>query len=431
MTPAERKQKITEIARRLAERLERDWPDDDAHINDLEDLAERVGRDVMREVTAELLREQAARRQRNQTACACGAAARFKRCVPLTLVTLHGRFRVARPYYYCAHCRKGACPLDQEWHLGPAHTTPTVQDLIAGLAAEISYVQLPHVLRRCRLPVRLSIKSREQIAQRVGARVAPAPPRSAPPTSRGLGVAVDGAMLPLRFGHHQEVRCGVIYEPDEAPRTPAGEARLRKEYFATLDSREALVQAVCQRVAERRATPEAVVAALGDGAAWIWDGYAKYLPGRVEILDFYHASEHLGTVATALHGSGRKAEKAAQSWLGEQLHALKHDGPTALLGWLRGWEPAGAAAQEVRRQALGYFERNEGRMQYPRYEAQGLPIGTGAIEGACKHLVSDRFRGSGMQWMPASAEPLLHLRAALLTQPDLDLRAYVTQPNLA
>ena len=433
MIPKARRQKIEEIARRVVERLEREWPEHEAHINELEDLAERVGREVMHEITAELLHEQAARRKRGHTACACGGEAAFKGSYLLWLVTLHGRFRVGRPYYYCDRCQSGACPLDAEWGLGPANTTPTVQSVVAALSAMVAYVQVPALLRRVRLPVRLAVKSIEQIAQRVGAQVAPAPPLVTAKATRPLAVAVDGAMLPLRYGHHQEVRCGVVYEPDaDAGRTPAGEASLRKEYRATtLGSRDDLVRAVCERVAARRPTPEWPVAALGDGAPWIWEGYARYLPHRVDILDFYHVSERLAILAGTVYGEGREAAKAALAWQEERRKELQKEGPEPLLSWLRAWEPANAAAAEVKRQQLGYFEGQQGRMDYPAYLAAGLPIGSGAVEGACKHLVDDRFRGSGMHWHPATAEPLLHLRAALLTEPNLDLRRYVSPPNLA
>src|SRR5207302_4672377 len=128
---------------------------------------------------------------------------------------------------------------------------------------------------------------------------------------------------------------------------------------------------------------------------------------------------------------GREGEKAALAWHAERQKELGKQGPQPLLATMRQWEPKSETAAEVKRRELGYFERNEARMDYPAYRAAGFPIGSGAIEGACKHLVSDRFRGSGMQWQPATAEPLLHLRAALLTQPDLDLRPYVTQSRLA
>jgi hypothetical protein len=163
---------------------------------------------------------------------------------------------------------------------------------------------------------------------------------------------------------------------------------------------------------------------LGDGAHWIWEGYARQLPERVEILDFYHACQHLARGAQARHP---RDPGAAASWLAEQRHELRHLGPWRLLRELREWEPPGkgrTAARKVRDEETGYFERNQRRMDYPRYTRAGLPIGSGAVEGACKHLVTARFKQAGMRWGRETAEPLIHLRAALLTNPDLDLRPY-------
>ncbi len=130
MTPEERHRKLQEIAAHVVQRLEQEWPAADAHVNELEDLAERVGRELMREVSETLLRERAPRREGNQTACACGGRADYRGDQWLTLVTAHGRIPVERAYFYCAHCRSGHCPRDRQWGLGPAHTTPTVQALV-------------------------------------------------------------------------------------------------------------------------------------------------------------------------------------------------------------------------------------------------------------------------------------------------------------
>ena len=423
MTPEERHRKLQEIAAHVVERLEQEWPAADAHVNELEDLAERVGRELMREVSETLLRERAPRREGNQTACACGGRADYRGDQWLTLVTAHGRIPVERAYFYCAHCRSGHCPRDRQWGLGPAHTTPTVQALVADCAAEIAYTKVPRWLRRLRLPIHLGVKSVEEMAQRLGERVQAAPPAVKTAATRPLAAAVDGVMLPTRDGY-KEARSGVIYEPDwDAGRTPEECGALRKEYVGTLESRESLVQAVAARVEQRRPTPQTKVAALGDGAHWIWEQYALHLPERVEILDFYHVCEHLGQVAGAWHGAGTPA---AAHWVKGMKEALLTVGPGPLLQSLAAWQPESEGAREVQRQEVGYFSGNQERMNYPEYLRLGFPIGSGAVEGACKHLVSERFKKTGMRWNKATAEPLLHLRAALLTEPDLDLRRYVS-----
>lgn len=308
--------------------------------------------------------------------------------------------------------------------MGPGRTTPGVQDLIPALAAFGAYQAVPTLLARVRPPVHLGVKTVEWIAQRWGAAIAPAPPREYGPAERPLAVAADGVILPLRGGG-KEARCGVIYEPEwNAARTPTACAGLRKEYFATLESRDTLLAPLCARADARRPQPGTVMAALGDGADGIWDGFAQYLSNRVEILDFYHMSERLGVIAKAMFGSGAAGERAARQWREAPEQELQAWGPRKLLEALDAWEPATTAGQKVREDQLRYFGNQRHRMNYPEYLRQGFPIGSGAVEGADKHVVSDRFRGTGMRRKSKTAEPLLHARAALLTQPNLDLRTY-------
>jgi hypothetical protein len=417
----EREARIRRIADRMTERLQREWPDGKASINELEDLAERLGREVMREVTTEVLRDQSQQRQGNQSACACGQQAFYRGQYPLKVVTASGRVRLRRAYYYCAHCGKGHCPLDREWGLGSANTTPRVQDIAAGLAALVAYVQVPAVLQRVRLPLHLGVKTIEEITQAVGERIANHGPLGPAHSGRAIAVAADGVMVPTYAGN-REARCGVVYEPEWNPaRTPAAEAELRKEYVGTLTSREQLMEELCQRAQRRRPNPWTLVAALGDGACWIWEGYALHLPNRVEILDFYHVMEHVTVVAAAQYGD---STDLAAAWRERIRKNLQRYGPGSLLRSVRQWQPSTPAAAETKRRELGYFEKNQARMRYPDYLRQGLPIGSGAVEGACKHLVADRFKGAGMRWKDATAEPVLQLRAALLTRPNLDLRPY-------
>jgi hypothetical protein len=424
MTPSERHARLREIAERVVERVEREWPTDGADITEAEDLVERVGREMMRELTEELGGEEAQRRCGNRAACPeCRQAALFRGYQSLTVVTLHGRVSVSRAAYYCRQCRAGFCPVDRRWRLGPANTTPAVQALVAALAAEVAYVQVPGLLARVGVPVYLGVTTVELLAQRLGAAIRAEPLVRDTPAERPLAVAVDGVMTPLRTGN-KEARCAVIYEPAarNTPESPAGEADLRKEYVGTLGERDQLVQEACRRVELRRPTPQTKVAALGDGAPWIWAGYAAHLPQRVEILDLFHALQHVAVVAAARF----KAEPAAaRDWQEEQRRQLLSVGPQPLLDALRAWTPSTQSEAHIKRRELTFFRNNRHRMNYPRYLRDGWPIGSGAVEGACKHLIADRFRRTGMRWKRHTAEPLIHLRAALLTHPQLDLRAYV------
>jgi hypothetical protein len=420
MSPEERQRQIREIAARVAERLAEQWPETGAHVNDLEDFAERMGQEVQREVSEHVLREEAQRREGNHCACPCGDEATFQRLHGLWILTAAGRLRVRRAYYHCEGCGKGCCPSDGRLGLGPANATPTAQARLAVLSALEPYVQVADLIFQLGLPLQVDLKSTERVTQAVGARLmAVGPPRPYGLTTRPVAVGFDGVMVPTWDGK-KEARVGVIYEPDpEAPRTPAGEAQLRKEYFATTGSRESLVAAVCGRAQERAGG--GVVAVVSDGAALEWVDLNRYLPRRVEILDFYHVVERVGEVARAMYPG---EAKQALGWQAAMKKELFEIGPWELLRALAAWNPEGAEAQEVRRVQLAYFQRQRERMRYPEYRRRGFPLGSGAVEGACKHVVVDRLRGSGMRWKPATAEPVMRLRAALITQPRLDLRPF-------
>ncbi len=423
--------KIRMLTEAYAERLRQLWPEGTKDITRLEEISGKVGGETLRELTEELVREQAERETVQETACPdCAGRTRYKGRYEQEVVTAQGRVRVCRAYYHCSACKRGGCPLDRAWGLGPANSTPTVQARTAVLGVWVPYARQPELARQLGLAWSLDVKTGERITQRVGAAVRQAPPEG-PGTAEGsrtaegpVAVAADGVFLPTRKEGWKEARCAVVYEPDrEADRSPGACAGLRKEYLGGLEDREAVLQRACQR-AQARAPAGQKVAALGDGAHWIWDGYAEHLPERVEILDFYHACQHLAKVAQAMHPGD---PEAAAAWLEKQRDELRHIGPWQLLDALREWNPKGRgsqAARKVRDEESGYFVRNQERMRYPSYARQGMPIGSGAVEGACKHLITARFKQAGMRWNRATAEPLIHLRAALLTHPNLDLRPY-------
>src|SRR5688500_488937 len=417
--PAEREEQIEALIRQYREHLEQTLPAGPLDINQIEDLAGRMGHEVQRDLTERLVREEVEREEGNQAACPCGGKARFRGRYPQEIVTAAGRLRVRRAYFYCGACGKGHCPADARLGLGPANTTPMAQARLAVLAAVATFVQVPDLVAQLGLPLQLDIKSTERVAQQVGRRVAQSHRRPYGKAERIVVIGFDGVMYPTWEGY-KEARTGVVYEPDwKASRTPAAEAGLRKEYFATSGSRESLVRAVCLRARERAGGQAVVV--VCDGAALDWVDLDPYLPARVEVLDFYHVLERVGTVAGVLHPGDREA---AAAWRAAMKQELLTFGPRKLLEALREWQPEGEAAQEVKRVQLAYFERQRERMNYPDYLRRGFPIGSGAVEGACKHVVADRFDGSGMRWKPETADPVMHLRAALLTQPRLDFRQF-------
>lgn len=160
------------------------------------------------------------------------------------------------------------------------------------------------------------------------------------------------------------------------------------------------------------------VVVLGDGAHWIWDLAAEHFGAeRIEIVDYWHATEHVWTVGRALYGDRTEpADSWAEAWC---VDLLEH-GPEPWLAALRLVEPPDAAAAEVVRMERGYFTTNAARMAYPTFRARGLPIGSGAVESAAKHVVQVRMKRSGMRWSDAGGQAVLALcayRASLRSLP--------------
>jgi hypothetical protein len=138
--------------------------------------------------------------------------------------------------------------------------------------------------------------------------------------------------------------------------------------------------------------------------------------GRLDavILDFYHASEHLGDLAKAMHGAGTEAAVACHArW----SHRLKHEGGPMMLDELRGLTPPGSgSARAVWQETVTYFEDQVHRMDYPRYRARGWQIGSGPVESACKRVVGQRLKCAGMRWGEVGSDGVCHLRALFLSE---------------
>jgi hypothetical protein len=151
--------------------------------------------------------------------------------------------------------------------------------------------------------------------------------------------------------------------------------------------------------------------AISDGGAGIEDFLRDNFPrAEVVILDFYHAAGHLSDWAKAWHpDDAAAAGRLAAGW----CHRLKHEGGAAVLEALAALDVSGraAAVREAHRQLVGYVTNQVHRMDYPAYRAKGWQIGSGPVESACKQVVGQRLKGSGMRWSEAGADALCHLRA--------------------
>lgn len=367
--------------------------------------------------------------------CKCGGRQYVRRQQARTLRTLVGPVSYVRPYYYCQACGSSRVPLDEALGQDARDVTAGVVRLVAEFGAHVSFGTTATLLEKANRAVALSARQVETIAEAVGAQAAnvqqtavaqaaQTPLAQAPhPHLRLVGTApleprtwiieMDGVHAPLRDGTWQEVKCGLVYRHDQRVEISKDRGVLLQKLRCALRGgvAEFRQQLWAQLIAAGvRENDQLVV--LGDGAAWIDETVAELFPQARRILDFFHVAEHLWEVARARFGEGTSA---AKRWMGAKLEQLKQGGWARVCRALKQLRLAGAAAQ-TRDQTVGYLERHATQLAYDKYQAAGLPIGSGAIEGTCKHLVTSRCKQAGMRWSTAGLDALLALRCQVLNE---------------
>ena len=154
------------------------------------------------------------------------------------------------------------------------------------------------------------------------------------------------------------------------------------------------------------------IVVLGDGAPWIWNLAALHFPWAIEIVDLFHAREHLSELAKVVYGPGSCEES---QWAEERIKELDDGNVDAVLSAMRCLQPRTDAAKDEVRKAIGYFQTNAARMRYSHFRRQGLFVGSGVIEAGCKTIAGSRLKQSGMQWTVRGANAIIALRCCDLS----------------
>lgn len=379
-----------------------------------------------------------------QGKCGCGHAVLFRQHRPAKVHTiLAGRdVAVQLQYGQCESCQRGVQPLSEAMGLDGEGFTPALREmaLLAGVVDPYEQASSELLARMC--GVEVSTKKILSLVEEEGTRaqaaaceeveatveaVAPAIPAEKP-----LYVGIDGGMV-FVDGRWQEVKLGVLFAGED--RTVVGKngerergALLGKRFVAVRGKPEALEQRLWP-AAVRAGAENREVVILGDGAPWIWNGPSQLFPKRVEILDWYHADEHVSAVARILYGEG--TDKAGK-WRAVQLERLADDGVDDVITALRFLAPK--QRSRAKRKAIedldGYLSTNKSRMRYRSFRERGLHIGSGAVESAVSHVVQQRMKRVGMRWRAAGADNMLALRAVYRTTGAWD-RTFRTQQKAA
>jgi hypothetical protein len=361
---------------------------------------------------------------------ASGQERRFKEYRRKHVQTLLGPVSVERASYHSmAAVPTTVCPLDARLGLRQGRSEG-IEELLAFTGGQLTYRETSELLCRT-LGVRLSDNTVQRTVEHWGQVVATERvdrlPRQAP--APRMAVAVDGAKLRTaerrrkrrgsrkqHFSEHwAEAKLGVVYAFDRR-----GKAAAAKHYTASLNGKDSFGQALWDQIAASGADRAEHVVWLGDGAAWVWSLRDEHLPHAVAVLDFYHARDHLHTVARTLWSGDRRRRRR---WVTTQERRLLTGHVDRVVRELTrrahalGPPPGGAADDDPRKvlaDNVRYFETNASRMQYDEYRARGYPIGSGVVESGCKHVVAQRMKiTASMSWSRRRADAVLQLRCLI------------------
>jgi len=343
-------------------------------------------------------------------------------------LSLFGPVPLRRNYYHWEAQQQGRAPLDQALGLWAGYS-PGVLRVLCRLAARFPF---EIAAREFKAYCGLEVEGRQiqRIAQEMGPLVGQAQ-QQLPPFKHDSGLipvmyaAVDGTGVPMvaeelegRAGQQpngsaktREVKLGCLFT-----QTTTDEEGLpvrdyqSTSYVAGFEEAADFMVRVRQEAIRRRMGAALLVVLLGDGAAWIWEQGQKCFPMAFQILDLYHALEHLCALTKLLETQADAAQALWQSWREELLA----DGVGTVLCEARqraaklSGEAADLAAKEI-----GYFDNNQSRMLYGTYRALGFFYGSGVVEAGCKTVIGGRCKGSGMLWSEPGATHVWDLRCSL------------------
>jgi hypothetical protein len=365
--------------------------------------------------------------------CGQGHEAEFVSYRDKLIDTVLGPVTLTRAWYHCAECKHGLAPRDAELGVAGASMSPglaAMNDLAAAAGPFAGAARLLQELAGVRLDARrvgraaeasgtaVAAAGRERAALIAARKLVPLPPSPLPDK---LYIVVDGTGVPMtgretagRQGKGEdgrartrEVKLGVFFTQDKLDEDghPVRD-RATTSIIATFEPAATFGKLVRAEGIRRGADHVRQLTVLGDGAAWIWNIATDKFPEATQIVDLYHAREHLHSLARSLEFmlGDRKEE-----WLAARLEDLDYGDIDGIEAAVRQYPLEGVKKDEADRE-LGYFLSNAPRMRYHWFRSRGLFVGSGVVEAGCKTVVAQRLKQAGMHWTLAGADAIIALR---------------------
>jgi hypothetical protein len=371
-------------------------------------------------------------------ACSCGQTAHYRELRSKPVLTAVGKVEVSRPYYLCRNCHAGQFPADVELDIENMESSPGVRRMQAAVGQAAPFDQGRQQMKLL-ADLEVTVKAVERTAEAIGENIAA---REREEMERAvqldlpiivgepvpiLYIQMDGTGVPVvkketvgRKGktngqpaHTREVKLGCVFTQTKwdadgyAIRDPDSTT-----YTGAIENAEEFGKRLYVEAWKRGWSRAAKKVVMGDGADWIWNLADQHFPGAVQIVDLYHARQHLWEVARRLYPNDAVSQKA---WMRVHQKRLLDKGKIKkLVLSLRSIDSTNFEVSEKLRTEADYFERNAARMRYPRFRRQHLFVGSGVIEAGCKTVIGSRLKQSGMFWTLRGANAIIALRCSHL-----------------
>lgn len=344
--------------------------------------------------------------------CECGGIALSKQSRSRIVVTMAGTHRISRRSYACERCGGWLTPRDEKLGIGSGNYSVGVVALAAEVSAGFAFEAGEDFLAR-RFGLDLCYKQVQRVAERTGAVMYE--------KEYGLAGALISEEVALISKQKPDVLTmsadGVMVHSDgawtEMKCASFGSEQHGRSVIATMEACEKFGELLYLESVRRGLLHAKTVVFVADGAVWIWNLVAHHFPEAVEIVDWYHATQHLWEVANAWYGDGTKK---AKDWVKRNKARLMEDGVERVICSIKQWQPIGDDKQKTKRENLHYFTTNANRMLYASFEVNGFYIGSGSVESACKQYGQGRLKQAGMRWKRPGIEAIAHLRSAVLNK---------------
>jgi hypothetical protein len=346
------------------------------------------------------------------------------------VVTVVGKVRVGRSYYYDAVCQQGVCPKDWLLDIEGTSFSPGVRRLMGRVGASRSFALAQEDLQEL-AGIVVHTKDIERIAEGVGvhaeAFLQTERPVEEVPRGTTLYVSIDGTGVPMvarevegRSGKTpggqaktREVKLGCVFTQT---RVDAQGAPVRDEastsYVGAIENAEAFGIRIERELHRRGDTAAGTVVLIADGAPWIWNLAQDRFPHAHQVIDLYHAREHYWAVAHTLYSH---TPAQMEVWAEARRQELDRGDVEAVVRAMRRLRPRMKEQQEVRDREVAFFIKNSFRMRYQTFRARGWFVGSGVLEAGCRTIVSQRLKQSGMHWTARGANSIIALRCCLLS----------------